>query len=135
MLELIKTVDKKLYKKLYRRKYQKKYAAKKYLESIEFRVRKMLYAAKSRAKKKQLDFSVTIDDIVVPDVCPIFNEPFNWLAKGMHCSSSPSLDRIDNSKGYVPGNVRIISHRANKIKSNLTYSEITQLYENFHKIF
>ena len=36
----------------------------------------------------------------------------------------PSLDRIDNSKGYVPGNIAVISMRANMIKNNATLAEL-----------
>jgi hypothetical protein len=38
--------------------------------------------------------------------------------------SSPSLDRIDNSKGYVKGNVAVISFRANTLKNNATADEL-----------
>lgn len=35
-----------------------------------------------------------------------------------------SLDRIVPSLGYVPGNVAVISHRANRIKSDATADEL-----------
>ena len=35
----------------------------------------------------------------------------------------PSIDRIDNTKGYVPGNVIVMSHRANKLKGDATKEE------------
>jgi hypothetical protein len=43
--------------------------------------------------------------------------------------NSPSLDRIRPERGYVPGNVRVLSDRANRLKSNLTYEELVQLSE------
>lgn len=39
--------------------------------------------------------------------------------------NAASLDRIDNSKGYVRGNVMVISLRANAIKNNATAEELT----------
>ena len=38
--------------------------------------------------------------------------------------SSPSLDRIIPELGYVPGNVQVISHQANTMKSNATLKEL-----------
>ncbi|MCA3718382.1 MAG: hypothetical protein IM674_09025 [Brevundimonas sp.] len=41
--------------------------------------------------------------------------------------ASPSLDRIDPHKGYVPSNVRVISDRANRLKGDRSLSEIQAL--------
>lgn len=38
-----------------------------------------------------------------------------------------SLDRKDNSKGYVPGNVFIISHRVNTLKGSISLEELRAL--------
>lgn len=79
--------------------------------------------AKSRATRKGLEFTITVDDIVIPRVCPALGIP---LMRGQErmTDSSPSIDRIDSSRGYVPGNVRIISNRANRIKSDATLAEL-----------
>jgi hypothetical protein len=37
---------------------------------------------------------------------------------GARSDGSPSLDRIDPGQGYVPGNVRVISDRANRLKGD-----------------
>lgn len=42
---------------------------------------------------------------------------------------SPTLDRIDPKKGYVPGNVAVISDKANAIKSNANYRQIGEVYK------
>jgi len=81
--------------------------------------------AKERAKRKGLDFNITIDDIIVPEFCPILDIPLvmNNLAAS---HNSPTLDRINNKLGYVKGNVTVISFRANNLKSDATLDELKQ---------
>ncbi len=82
---------------------------------------------RSRAKQYQLDFNITPEDIVIPTHCPIFGIP---LIKSMiRTENTPSIDRIDPTHGYIKGNIQIISMRANRLKSNMTLSEIKALYE------
>jgi hypothetical protein len=86
---------------------------------------KMLMRAKSRAKKNGLDFNIDISDIVIPDICPVFGtklEEFKGASGGR--PSSPALDRIDNSLGYVKGNVMVLSHLANQMKGSATAEEL-----------
>jgi hypothetical protein len=58
----------------------------------------------------------------VPIICPILGIPIikdiKKEQKEVPNPNSPSIDRIDNSKGYVKGNVRVISHKANTMKHN-----------------
>lgn len=74
--------------------------------------------AKARAKKRGLDFDIERSDVVVPDVCPVLGIKIAVGDKVNH--GSPSLDRIDNKRGYVKGNVAVISHKANHLKNNGT---------------
>jgi hypothetical protein len=77
---------------------------------------KVLYQrAKARAKKAGIEFSIELSDIIVPTLCPIFNIPLS-ISEKQRSNSSPSLDRIDASKGYIKGNVWVISWRANHLK-------------------
>lgn len=94
----------------------------------------MLSAAKYRAKCKGLEFNLTEDDIIVPDICPVFNIPFGkGIGWGGKLPSSPSLDRIDSTKGYIPGNVAIISHRANALKAGATPDELKAIISYMEK--
>jgi len=87
--------------------------------------RGMLHRAKKRAKLKEMDFSITIDDInPLPDICPVLGIVLDWDCAGLPVGNSPSLDRIDNALGYIPGNVMIISNRANMIKCDATAEEV-----------
>lgn len=83
----------------------------------------MLDRSKSRAKKKGFEHNITIDDIQIPDKCPLLGIPL-FAGQGGVCPNSPTLDRIDSSKGYVKGNVWVISYKANTIKSNATPEEL-----------
>lgn len=88
----------------------------------------MWTAAKHRAKAKGLDFDIDISDIIIPKLCPILGIPLqiNVGTFGPRYSS-PTLDRIDNTRGYVKGNVAVISHKANACKSDLTKEQIRSL--------
>lgn len=82
--------------------------------------------AKWRAAQRGLEFSITKEDVVWNEVCPVFGLALNYDGQGRKTPSpnAASLDRIDNSKGYVPGNVIVISHRANAIKRDATLEEL-----------
>lgn len=76
-------------------------------------------AAKMRAALKGLDFALTSDyiELITPDNCPVFNEPFLFVGNKVMKPFSASLDRLDSTKGYIPGNVVVISMKANSIKN------------------
>jgi hypothetical protein len=80
-------------------------------------------SAKERAAKKGVPFDLSLEDIVVPERCPILEIP---LAKGAgRCQpNSPTLDRLNPALGYVRGNVAVISHRANSIKNDASLDEL-----------
>jgi predicted Zn-ribbon and HTH transcriptional regulator len=82
-------------------------------------VGKMLRRAKSRAKLKGIEFSLTAEDVKIPAVCPILGIKLEHIKgqSGGH-DASPALDRIDNSLGYIKGNVMVISNLANRMKSS-----------------
>lgn len=79
----------------------------------------MFERAKGRAGRAGIPFSISLSDIIVPDVCPILGVP---LVRGT--IYAPSLDRIKAHLGYVPGNVQVISARANVIKNDATVEEL-----------
>ena len=85
-----------------------------------------LAVAKCRAEKKGIAFDITMDDLVWPEVCPVFKTLLNYNATKPD-PSSPSIDRIDPAKGYIKGNVWIISKRANLIKNDATVPELKSL--------
>ena len=91
--------------------------------------RYMLYGCRERAKRRGLKCTITIEDIesVMVDVCPVLDIPLTVNELGSSRDNSYSLDRIDNNKGYVPGNIQIISVKAKTMKSNATLEELEAL--------
>lgn len=85
--------------------------------------RGMLAGAKRRAKAYGVPFDLVLEDIVVPTLCPVLGIPLS-IGGGKTHAGSPSLDRIKPDLGYIPGNVAVISHRANVIKQNATAEEL-----------
>lgn len=79
-------------------------------------------SAKCRAKQSGIYFSITPEDIVIPELCPILGLRLERGRGKLH-DASPSIDRINTKIGYVPGNVMVISHKANRVKSDLTLEE------------
>lgn len=87
---------------------------------------RLLVSAKSRARTSNIDFMLLPRNIKIPDCCPILKIPlyFSEVGKG---PNTPSIDRIDNSIGYEPGNVRVISLKANKMKGDMSIPDVEHL--------
>lgn len=95
--------------------------------------------AKIRARKNKLPFNITIEyiDSIWPkdNKCPITNREFkngknnklNWA----------TLDKVRNDKGYVIGNVAVISYEANALKADILdlsiFEKMSKFYKNFIK--
>jgi t-SNARE complex subunit (syntaxin) len=86
---------------------------------------------KSRCKRMGREFSIELEDITIPEKCPVFGFELKrenretWMC-------APSVDRIDSSKGYIKGNVTVVSRRANILKRDATLEELEQLF-NYYK--
>lgn len=86
---------------------------------------------KSRCKRIGREFSIELEDIIIPEKCPVFGfdlkreDKQTWMC-------TPSVDRVDNSKGYIKGNVTVVSRRANILKKDATLEELEQLF-NYYK--
>ncbi len=85
------------------------------------------YSAKKRSKKSGMEFNIEKSDVIIPDICPVLGMPIFKNGGGAARDNSPNLDRIDNSKGYIKGNVIVISAQANRIKNNATSKEIRKV--------
>lgn len=97
--------------------------------------RYMVSRAKWRAKSAGVPFNITPDDVSIPAICPVLGLPIRPAkGHGGHDHHSPSLDRIDPNKGYVKGNVRVISQRANLLKSDATVEELEAILNDLRRL-
>lgn len=87
------------------------------------RLEVLIRGAKSRAKISGYPFDITRDDIYVPDTCPVLNIPLVW-GQDERSDHSPSLDKFYPEKGYVKGNVRVISFLANRLKNDASLKDL-----------
>ena len=130
-------------------KYKNKYKApvlsdeqKKFLEKTDRRdkfkqnpKRELWMRAKKRAGEQNIEFTITPDDYEIPNKCPLLEIPIiiSYTVEPEHRNrdNSPSLDRIDHSKGYIKGNVAVISFKANRAKGPLSIDEMNTLFQNW----
>ena len=81
--------------------------------------------ARSRARIKNLEFTLKLEDLLpLPAFCQYTKVPLKYNRENE--DNSASIDRIDNSKGYIPGNVKIVTQKINKVKSDLSLEELKE---------
>jgi hypothetical protein len=85
----------------------------------------ILKRLKERSIQKGLDFDLTVADINVPLKCPVFGFDLQRNHK-VPLFNSPSVDRIDPTKGYTKDNIQIISQLANAMKQNASPEQLLQ---------
>lgn len=85
--------------------------------------RRMLSSARRRARREGTPFNLTEDDINIPETCPALGIPLQRGVGGPR-DGSPALDRFIPNRGYVRGNVAVISHRANSVKGTYTTDQL-----------
>ncbi len=129
----------------YQLKNQKRWRKQKTVGSSQH-IRDMLESARKRAKKNNVDYSLKAKDLrnLMTESCPILGIKFElnkpnqkWgKSKGKNnWQTSPSLDRIIPSKGYVKDNVIIVSLMANSIKNQATPDQILTVGKYYKKLY
>lgn len=104
------------------RKYRNSTRAELYKKNPQYY---LWYIAKKRAEKQGHEFSIKPEDIIVHEFCPIIGSKLDVLTNNIE--TGMSLDRVDNRRGYIPGNVHAISRRGNLRKSDLSIQEVKNL--------
>ena len=86
---------------------------------------------KASADRRGYEFSITEADLDYPKYCPYLGLELQYEPnEGGILPNSASLDRIDPTLGYVPGNVQIISNRANSMKLDASEEELVGFAKN-----
>lgn len=107
---------------------------RKRLKVPRHRINHLIGCAKRRAKEKSIDFDISIDDLLpLPDICQVFGTKLNYAGGKYFHPESASLDRLNPKKGYIVGNIRIISMRANILKRDGSLQELKQIVDYIEK--
>lgn len=85
----------------------------------------LLCNPRQRAEKKGWEFNLTPEDVIIPTHCPVFGVKLDPVGSGTNYT--PSIDRIDPSKGYIKGNIRVVSWRANTLLSDGSLKEFEDI--------
>ena len=114
--------------------YEKEYYRRIRTERVE---QIMLNSAKGRARKRNMPCLITAKDILnvwpVDDLCPVLGIELkhNYDKSGGHTPNSPSLDCINPKLGYIPGNIAVMSQKANLLKGDEIDPEIFRKIANW----
>ncbi len=98
----------------------------------------LLESAKARSLVSGIEFSLQLQDLDVPSHCPVFGIEMQYGTGRGRTDASYSVDRIDNTRGYVKGNVAVISWLANRLKNDATLDQLERVcvwMRNRHVIF
>lgn len=87
--------------------------------------------ARDRSKKHGMDFSLSLEDLEnlwleQNGTCALSGIKMTYELQNGRTSTNVSIDRIDQSKGYVTGNVQLVCMACNQIKSDLSEDEMYQ---------
>lgn len=112
--------------------YYKEKNAKLRLENFE---RSLLYQAKSFAKKHELEFVITIKDIIIPELCPLTETEITKSVGEGRVMSNPYVYRINELLGYTKENVIITCVLANHLRLCTSKAQAIAYAKNIKKMF
>ena len=84
-------------------------------------------ATRTRAARAGIPFDLEPDDIVWNSTCPVFGFVLDYGSDDCQNPNAASLDKVDPTLGYVKGNVRVVSMRANWLKQDATVEQLEQI--------
>ncbi len=100
--------------------YSREHQAK---DHVKAPAKRMIEAARVRAKRLDVPFDLDWRTIEIPATCPVLGTEL-IAGNGAIRGSSPALDRLIPALGYVATNVRVISQSANAIKKDKSIDEL-----------
>ena len=92
----------------------------------------MLRRAKARARRRNIFFDLKLEDIQIGTHCPILDIEYGVGSERWY--NSPSLDRIDNNRGYEPDNVIVVCMMANSVKNQATPDQIRAVADFYQEL-
>jgi hypothetical protein len=101
---------------------------------MELKLSDMVMRARARAKEADIPFDLDVaymnEKFGNLTHCPAIGVPLAWghwrrIKKGYR-PDAPTIDKIIPSKGYVKGNVQVISQRANMMKNDSSLEELSR---------
>jgi hypothetical protein len=109
-----------------------------YFENIDYTPddikREICIKAKRNARRRKCEFNLKPQDVIVPEYCVYLGVALSYNKKDKNESFYFSIDRIDSTKGYVKGNVQIISILANTMKNSSSQEQLITFAKNIFKI-
>lgn len=102
------------------------------IQSLEYLI---WYRAKESSKRRNREFNLEIEDIIIPTHCPYLGVELIFDINHHNSPNYFSIDRINSSNGYVKGNVQVISHLANSMKNSATTEELITFSQNVLKMY
>lgn len=92
--------------------------------------------SKFTAKRRGIPFDLTYNDIEIPTHCPILGLKLRYLGEDSNGNAPEhaTLDRIDNNKGYIKGNIIVMSRLANCMKNQATFEQLELFSKNIIKL-
>lgn len=87
------------------------------------------------AQKAGIPFLITFDELEKPEFCPVLGVKLNYGCsptkdgKQTRDANKASIDKVVPELGYIPGNVFVISWKANKLKSDMTIEQLENILD------
>lgn len=98
---------------------------------------KVLYnRLKASAKKRGIPFDLKLTDLHELSYyfnCPVLGIPLDYSGGKLN-DHTPTVDRIDSSKGYTANNIIIVSWRCNRSKNDLSKEELQKIAEYYQNL-
>ncbi len=79
-----------------------------------------LSVRRRQCAKKEIPFTITADDVIAlfdeqDGLCALTRRQLSWGGEGWE-RDTLSIDRLDAERGYVPGNLRLVTYQANRAR-------------------
>ena len=111
-----------------RAQYRRNYLATR--RNLRRAIGKTLTTTRSACKRRGIEVAIKADDVVAlyeaqNGCCALTGRPLQWGTKGVQ-RDTLSIDRIDQSRGYVLSNIRLVTYQANFARNRFSDEELLE---------